>query len=114
MGTIQKTLIKAAGILTLLALYSFVIYQWGATECELGQANDAKEDAEENRKDATLLAEMERQQAPEKEKIITRYVTLTKVIKEAPDDEKNSIISPLIYSVMYNREPVQRNDNNGQ
>lgn len=114
MGMIQKRLIQAAGILLLMGLYSFALYQWGKTACKVSVAEQAQETAEENRKDAAQLLKIEQAQAPAKEKIITRFVTLTKEIESAPEDEKNSTLSPLLHSVLYQREPVQRKPGNGQ
>ncbi len=114
MGMIQKRLIQGLGILILVGLYSFAVYRWGAVSCQVKHAEKEAEKAEEKAEGANAIAEMEREQAPEKEKIITRYVTLTKEIEAAPDEEKNSAMPALLYRVMYNRESVQRENVDGE
>lgn len=114
MGPIQTRLIKGLGILVIIALYSFAFYRWGAASCEVQHEKKAKERAIDNRTDAVMIAEMEREQEPEKIKIITRYVNVEKAIEDTPDNEKSAILSPLLYRVMYNRESLQRRPINGK
>lgn len=114
MGPIQTRLIKGLGILVIIALYSFAFYRWGAASCEVQHEKEAKEKAQDNRTNAVMIAEEERKQEPTKVKIITRYVTTEKAIEETADHEKSATLSPLLYRVMYDREPVQRQPVNGQ